>query len=621
MSILDTFYILFQTDAKKAAEDIDGLAKGADDVEDALKGAGASAGGFSAALAEVRTAALPLLTTFASIASLGAAVGFAISRANQIDEIGDRASKLRVSATDLDAFTRAAQATGASIEDVSANLGTFGDKLNDAAARPDGINGKNFAKWGIAFRDAKGEAVGAIDGILALAKSLEGLGQAEQLGRLRKLGIEDADTIAFLLQGKQAILDKMDAEKRAGAVTEDQVRIAGEWQEAIGQMNNALDSASNELVSMFVPALVSAMKAAAQAIGWLVQHKDLVVGFFIGISTVVTTVYLPAMARAAAATIAATWPFLAIAAAVIAVGAAFALAYEDVKAFLNGQPSLIGELAKRYEWFNALIKGIGATFQAAKAAGATALEGLARVFQFFVDNVRGYVNFLKEYWGSFKPIWDALKDAISAVGDLLSAIGSRVAQDLAPITAAFEQVGRDAARVFESIFGDFESIKASVTEAATAIREGFTAAFQAVLDVWNSTIGLIAGKISAIADSVRGLAAQIRNMVPGGGPTVTNAQGLTPAGQVGALFNPNAAGVANGQKLLNGAAAAPISGATPATVAPTTNNVRNESTVNTGPISINTPATDAQGIAAHIKGALQNELRKTASHFDDGVAR
>src|SRR5690606_29933386 len=41
---------------------------------------------------------------------------------------------------------------------------------------------------------------------------------------------------------------------------------------------------------------------------------------------------------------------------------AFALAYEDVSAFLNDQPSLIGALAKEYEWFGDGIKAIGQIF-------------------------------------------------------------------------------------------------------------------------------------------------------------------------------------------------------------------------------------------------------------------
>ena len=316
MSILDTFYILFKTDAKEAAEEIKDVDRAADDAADSLKAADAAGEGMGRSLAAM---AAPAAIAAAAMAAVGAAIKLAIERVDAIDEIGDTAGKLRSTAQDYDAFVRAVRSTGGTIADASANLANFGDKLNDAAARPDGINAKNFAKWGIHFKDTKGNALGAVDGVLALAKSLEGLDQAQAIGRLRKLGIEDADTIAFLLEGKQAILDKMDAEKRAGVVTDRQIEIAGEYQAAIGQLSNVIDSYSNDFMEVLTPAITGAVRAITEAFKWIREHKNLVEGFFIGVSGVVTAVYLPAMARAAAATLAATWPFLLVAGAIIAV--------------------------------------------------------------------------------------------------------------------------------------------------------------------------------------------------------------------------------------------------------------------------------------------------------------
>lgn len=598
MSVLETFYILFKTDAKDATDDVKGLG------------------------AATQSLAIPLALATAAFAALGAGVAAALARVDAVDNIGDVASKLRVSASDLDAFTRAARATGASIEDATGNLATFGDKLNDAAARPDGINGKNFAKWGIAFRNTKGEAVGAIDGILALAKSLEGLGQAEQLGRLRKLGIEDADTIAFLLQGKQAILDKMDAEKRAGVVTERQIEIAGDYQAALGGAQNAIDTWSNDLVELFIPAVSAALRAFTSLANWFRDHKTIIEGFFIGVATVVTTIYGPAMAAAAAATIAATWPILLIVGAIAALGAAFALAYEDVRAFMSGQPSLIGELVKKYEWAATAVRLIGEAFQLLKAGGVAAWDGLKIAAGLYVDYITGVWDGVKALVKSLEPVLEALKEVFAALGDLASAIGDSFRQNFGP---AVEFVADLVSAMFEGIFGDLKTTDAAVKSTTDFISSAFTWAFNAVMKAWDSTIGLLAGKIRGVADSIRGMAASIRGDTTGLGPPGERDLSQTPGGKIGGLFNPNAgqapAGLEKGQKLLKGAAASPMSGQTPATLTPANTNIKRESNVNINKVEVHTKAVDAKGMAAAAKSALQGALRGASSHFDDGVER
>src|ERR1044072_1751152 len=353
MSILDTFYILFKTDADKAADEIEGVGKASDKAERSLLNTDAAVSRLGGPFVSM---APQLAAPLIAFASLGGVLSLVFERAKAIDDVSDAASKLRSTTQDYEAFTRAVRASGGTLEDAQANLGKFSDKLNDAAARPDGPNAKNFNKWGIKFKDVKGEALGAVDGLLALAKSLEHVSQAEALGRLRKLGIEDADTIQFLLRGKQAIIEKMDAEKRAGLITEEQIEIVGDYQAAVGKTSNMLDSFANTLTGALLPAVTKSVELFNRLFGWLLDHRLLVEGFFIGVAGGVTAVFLPAMASAAAAVLAATWPFLLIGAAITAIGVAAALAYEDIMAYDNGQNSLIGELVKKYQWLIDAVK-------------------------------------------------------------------------------------------------------------------------------------------------------------------------------------------------------------------------------------------------------------------------
>lgn len=610
MSILETFFILFKTDADEAAKDIEKVDKASDKAAAGMSKLDLAAGKVgSSFMAMARNLAAPLL----ALASIGTITSAVFNRIQEIDDIGDMAGKLRSSAADYEAFTRAVRASGGTLQDAAANLSTFNDKLNDAAARPDSINAKNFKKWGIIFKDVNGEALGAVDGLLSLAKSLEGVSQAEALGRLRRLGIEDADTIAFLLQGKAAIQEKMRAEREAGVVTERQIEIVGRYQSAIGGMQNVLDTLANALTEAVVPALTAGIEAFSRFVGWVVRNGTLVKGFFIGVAGVITALYLPAIVAAAAATLVAIAPFVAIAAAITAIGVAVALAYEDLMAFLNGQPSLIGALAERYWIVGAAIDNIGQRYRALKGAATSVLKGLAQAWDWLTSASETYSNKTRDFWATFKPIWEGIKDLVSAVGDLFSAVGARIASDLeAPIKRVQDgfNYARDAARdLFNAIFGDTAQVSGAVDEAASAIEDGFTAAFRAVKAVWDSTVGLIAAGIRGLADGIRGLAGAISGAGSAASPPAANDNLAAAGSSIGAMMGAGKTATAD-------ASGAAINTAQPGAV-----NTVNTSNVSVGSVTVNTQATNAAEVAGAVRGELQKQLRGTAAQFDDGVAR
>lgn len=600
MGVLDTFFILFKTDADKATTDVKELDHATVGLErDLIKTDVAAAGLSRSFMGMAQSFAAPLL----ALASVGGALSIVLGRVGQIDDIGDMAGKLRSSAQDYDAFTRAVQASGGALADAQANLSGFGDKLADAAARPDGPNAKNFAKWGIAFKDVKGEAVGAVDGILALAKSLEGVSQAEAIGRLRRLGIQDADTIAFLLQGKQAIIDKMEAEKRAGVVTDEQIQIVGEYQSALGATKNSLDTFANRLTGALLPALTKGLELFNRFFGWMLDHQTLVEGFFIGVAAVVTTVFLPAMASAAAAVIAATWPFLAIAAAVIGFGAAVALAYEDVTAFMNGQQSLIGEMIKKYQW---LIDAVKDAWNKIVAAVSSAWSTIQPILQAIADGGKTIVNSWLEI---YTPLYNAFVNLFSAIGDLASAFKDRITADLAALLpgwiANFESMKTEVSNAFADMLTQIQPFVDGVKIAADVIKLTFETLGEILKAIWGATIGWMAEKLNGIADAIRALAGGVR--VPVMIDTVNGPQ--TPGGAMGGMLhqlrNPNAA---------------TLGAQTPASLGAANSNTRTN-TVNIGDVNVDARGGDAKAIAAGARSALQNELRNTASQFDDGVDR
>lgn len=621
MSILDTFYILFKTDADKAAEDIKKVDGASDKAEEGLKKVDKAASSVGSSFVSMaKQIAAPLL----ALASVGGAISIAIGRASAVRELDQFSSKLNSSISDVDAFQRAVKGMGGDTAAALDSLVKIGEQVNAAFSDKESGIAKDFKAWGVSFKDAEGQALGASDAMLVLAGNLEKVSRAEALARIKKLGIEDAATIDLLLKGRTALEERIRAEKELGVVTGDQARQTREYYAEMGRAQNALISIGNTILSAVLPAFTKLVGVFADVIVWVKNNRTLVEGFFVGLAGVITAVYLPAIASAAAATIAALAPFLAVGAAILAVAGAFALAYEDVKAFMEGQPSLIGALAERYEWFAKIVEGVGEVFKTLKAGGAAALEGLSAAVSKAIDWVQRYVKAWLEFWGQFKPIVDAVNDYLSAIAELVSAIVDRVTQGLVPAIAAFATAAGDA---FNQFLRDIKPITDAVATAATAIKDGFAGAFNYVMSIWDSTIGLIAGKISAIAGSIRDFASYIRGSTdtPPEEQAANDNNRAAMKGLIKTKYAQSAMGGLLGteqaQAAMNAAMRSPINGQTAQSIGAVPTTVNNTSTVSVGNVTVNTQATDARGVAAAIDSALSSKLRETASQFDDGVAK
>lgn len=606
MSILETFYILFKTDADDAAKDINEVDKASDKAAAGLNKVDAAAGGVGASFKRMAAAiAGPLLT----LATAGAALNIAIERAAAVRELDSFSTKLNSSIEDVDAFQRAVKGLGGETAGAVDSLVKLGEKVNEAFSDAESGARKDFKEWGLAFKDSKGQALGASDAMLELARNLEGVSNAEALARIKKLGIEDATTIEALMLGRRTLEDHIRAQKEMGVVTEENAFAVREYYSALGDAQNALTSIGNKILSALIPAMTKAVEVFADLAGWVSRNGTLVTGFFIGVAGVITAMYLPAITAAAAATIAATWPFLAIAAAIAAVGTVVALVYEDIMAFLNGQPSLIGALAERYQIVADVIGFIGDQFNNLKIGAVQAFELLKQGWAAFVDAANSASEGMAAFWASVKPIWDALAGLVGSVVDLIDRAGAALGEKLAPgfkrMGESFEAVKKFAVDMFEAIFGNIDDISTQAAAAADAFEKVFSAAFTGIKLAWDYTVGAIVegiknltGWLNSITFTTPSISPANDNMRAGGaaiGAMMGQGQGLTAAAS-GASIN-SAGAVAGGA------------------------GVTNTSNVSVGNVTVNTQATDAAGVASAVKGELQKQLRGTAAQLDDGVDR
>lgn len=341
MALLDTFRILFEADTSRMNQGLNEAEQSTDDLVKSMKEADKQAGKSTESF---RGLATKLAGWFAGAVAASQAVTGAIGRAEQIMAISRTADALGLATEEVDAFGRAAESMGGDAQGARDSLTDMAESMGEAMADVESGRAKTFAALGISLIDANGKAKTASQGMLDLASAVEGLPRGEAVFRIKELGITDNRTVEMILKGRRALEDLLRTQQENSKVTKEAVENAKQFQDAMNATKMVVSGAADGFYQAILPALTAFVAWVGKAASWASENKDVVIGFFIGVAGIITAMYLPAMISAAVATIAATWPLILMGAAIAGLAALFALAYDDVMAFIEGNDSLIGRV-------------------------------------------------------------------------------------------------------------------------------------------------------------------------------------------------------------------------------------------------------------------------------------
>jgi hypothetical protein len=389
MALLDTFRILFEADTSKMNQGLNKAEQSTDDLVDSMRAADRQAGKSAESF---RALTVKLLGWFAGAVTASKAVTGAIGRAEQIMAISRTADALGMATEEVDAFGRAAESMGGDAQGARDSLTDMAESMGEAMADVESGRAKTFAALGISLKDANGQAKNASQGMLDLASAVEGMPRGEAVFRIKELGITDNRTVEMILKGRRALEDLLRTQKENSKVTKEAIENAKAFQDAMNATKMVVSGAADGFYQAVLPALTTFVTWVGKAASWATENKDVVVGFFIGIAGIITSMYLPAMLSAAVATIAATWPLILMGAAIAGLAALFALAYDDVMNFIEGNDSLIGRV-------------IPAAIAAFKALG----------------------DFVMGIWNGITAAWDAFVAKVMSGVDKVKSAGKAVA--------------------------------------------------------------------------------------------------------------------------------------------------------------------------------------------------
>lgn len=401
--LLDTFLTIFQSDTKSVTEGNKKADQSADDLIKKLKDTDKVAADTGKSFKDMVVGAAK---SIAALVAVQATVGGVFSSAENILAINQTAEALGESIENVDAFGRAAVSMGGDAQGARDSLTDMAEKIGEALSDTESGAAKAFKALKIGLKDSQGNAKTAVAGLLDLAGAVEGLSKSEAVFKIKELGITDNRTVEMVIKGRKALEDMIKRQKEQGVITKENAEQAKQLTFAWGSLTAGFSQTTMGISTALMPALTKVIEWLTTVVDWANDHKDLLVGFFGAVAFAVTAFYLPAMIQAAIATTAATWPIIAIIAAVLAFSAAWALLYDDVMNFIDGNDSLIGQIFEKYPLVKQIVFGIIDAFrfmgQVVGGVWETLVLGFKQMLGFImrgIDQIRSGVSTVAQFFG------------------------------------------------------------------------------------------------------------------------------------------------------------------------------------------------------------------------------
>ena len=368
MSILKELILLFKSDTKDLEEGNKRAKKSIDEVNKSLIKSTQINNNVTKSFGNLANQLKGLVLGYFAFNSILSGVRKALDYS---DSLGKLSNALGVNIEELDAWGHAVNRSGGSVESFQQSVKSLNTNLIEFSTKGKSRASPFFKDLGIRMTDAKGKARNFNDVLLDLSTKFEKISKQKSFGIGQKIGL-DQGTIQLLQQGRKGVEELIRRQKELGVITKQDADIAAKFNNQWNDTTKIFRSVFTQINSFILPAFTNFLKGVEKTFNFLKNNKHFVIGGIIAISAAITAYLLPALTKA----VIRFAPFFAIGAAILSIGAAFALIYDDIMNFLEGNESLIGELMEKYPLFKGIIEGIGEAFKVLKTISISALEAI-----------------------------------------------------------------------------------------------------------------------------------------------------------------------------------------------------------------------------------------------------
>lgn len=439
-SVLETFYLLFSSNSDEMKKGADDAKKSSDNLEESLSNTDAQSRQTGQGFLQLARRAAGALVSIAAVSKLATST---LDAARYAEDLRLASDAIGENIEDLDAWGRAVGRFGGTAQGMQATLTGLNNAIRETAFTGEGALTPVLNRLGLNLRDLEGEIKGPLQLLPEIAEAFESLDRAESNYLGAQLGLDRA-TISMLQQGRGEVERLIGAQRELGVITAEDAEAARLFRLQVAQTSDVFLSLRQRMATALLPSITAAVAGIGSIGAAVEQNQPLIEGLLIGVAGIVTAIYLPAMVKAAAATLAATWPILAIIGIVAALAAAFALVYDEVVNFARGNDSLIGEAVKRWPLLGYAIIGVANTLRQLLAIGRT-------VFTFLAELIRNPEAALDGLFESVDRGLVALLRMVPIIGGALSQLYAYFVENFGGIGAFIDRIAEAISFLEEKI--------------------------------------------------------------------------------------------------------------------------------------------------------------------------
>ncbi|MCP4278029.1 MAG: hypothetical protein GY779_16925 [Gammaproteobacteria bacterium] len=255
MSVLETFGLLFDTNANKAAKDVKGLDSELNNYDRSAGKAAAAGDEVTDSFAGMAKKAIPAAAGIFSVLKLLKSMGQAVSDSGKLEF---QAFNAMAPVEGLDALGRATEKVGGSREAAIASASAIQDDINMMAAGIKDV-GEKYAIFGIQLDTINGKKRDSFDVLAEIAKKMEGVNKEAAMGMGKALGL-DPGTIRLLMQGEAAYLKMIEAQKQLGVATKEDAEASRELLKAWSEVGDVIDEIIRDMSTASTPTLTKGLE-------------------------------------------------------------------------------------------------------------------------------------------------------------------------------------------------------------------------------------------------------------------------------------------------------------------------------------------------------------------------
>lgn len=387
MSVLETFWLLFDSNAEEVEKGAQQAGKATDDLDERLKRTNISADDLGKKFLQTMKQAVAAFVAFQSVSAAIGGFNASIDYADRLDETSEA---LGISVEQLDLWGRAAKMAGGSAE------GLFGSvKSLSAAMTQLDVTGKSklkpfFDELGISMTDSAGRARDAMQVLPEIAEAFEKMSKQESIGFGRKLGLDDG-TIMLLQKGRREVDALLARQKELGTISKEDAEVAAAYKDSLDELSFAWRAFAVQLGGDVLPIFTRIIKMFTDFGVWAQDHAGFLYGFFGSLAAIMGVFAVKALIAAAAVTVLG-FPLYAVLAAIGAITVAVGLLWDDWKKWTEGAPSALGLI---WDAFAGLINGIKALWAGLKDYILGIFDALVDAAMFFIDRFSGIRDWFK----------------------------------------------------------------------------------------------------------------------------------------------------------------------------------------------------------------------------------